>query len=94
MTVDVQTGDAVTFDSYEKKERGNSLVTNHHHSEYGDEQDKHIIFYDRGIEIEHVLASGTFPDFFDYPKIRVSDTKTGIQNEHIFWDGALEVRHH
>ena len=89
VTVDVQTGDAVTFDSYEKKERGNSLVTNHHHSEYGDEQDKHIIFYDRGIEIEHVLASGTFPDFFDYPKIRVSDTKTGIQNEHIFWDGSL-----
>lgn len=30
----------------------------------------------KGIEVEHVLASGTFPMFFDYPKFRVFNSKT------------------
>ena len=59
-----------------------------------DQDDKYTLFYDRGIEVEHVLASGTFPMFFDYPKFRVFNSKTTTtttipkEEEHIFWDGG------
>ncbi|MFY9873960.1 MAG: hypothetical protein WAK17_30005 [Candidatus Nitrosopolaris sp.] len=73
VTVDVKTGDAVTFDSYSQQ------------AKYHDDT---MSTYNRdGIEIEHALASGTFPDFFDYPEFSV-DTSEGIKNEQrIFWDG-------
>jgi NTE family protein len=102
ITVDVKTGDAVTFDSYEKKkpveniqrnflkdEEGTTLTK--YYSEYGDAQNKHIIFYNKGIEIDHILASGTFPGFFDYPKFEVENTslENSIKEDHIFWDGGF-----
>jgi NTE family protein len=73
VTVDGKTGDAVTFDSYDKK------------AIYHD--DENIISNDGGINIEHALASGTFPDFFDYPKFTVEMGKKN--EEHIFWDGGF-----
>ena len=77
VTVDVKTGDAVTFDSYSEQ-------TKYH-------DDKMIIHNPNGIEMEHALATGTFPDFFDYPKFNVHNTKMDIENEeeHIFWDGGF-----
>jgi NTE family protein len=77
VTVDVQTGDAVTFDSYSKE------------AKYHD--DKNTTYNHNGIEIEHALATGTFPDFFDYPKFKVNNVEMGIKNEeeHIFWDGGF-----
>jgi NTE family protein len=78
VTVDVKTGDAVTFDSYVKK------------AKYHD--DKNTISNQNSIEIEHALASGAFPDLFDYPKFKVSmnNAATGIKyEEHIFWDGGF-----
>lgn len=102
VAVDVKTGDAVTFDSYEKRENaqdtkgnilkdseGNNLTK--YYSEYGDEQNKNIIFYDKGIDINHILASGTFPGFFDYPKfevVNISDKDLQLEY-HIFWDGGF-----
>ena len=72
VTVDVQTGDAVTFDSYSEE------------TKYND--DKNTIYTNRGVEIQHALATGTFPGFFDYPKFKV---EMGTKNEeHIFWDGG------
>jgi hypothetical protein len=50
VTVDVQTGDAVTFDSYTNE------------AKYHD--DRNTICNKRGVEIEHALATGTFPGFF------------------------------
>ena len=77
VTVDVQTGDAVTFDSYSKEAK--------YHN------DRNTIYNQNGIEIEHGLATGTFPDFFDYPKFKVNNVEMGIKNEeeHIFWDGGF-----
>jgi hypothetical protein len=50
VAVDAQTGDAVTFDSYSKEAKyHNDTNTTHNQN---------------GIEIEHALATGTFPDFF------------------------------
>src|SRR4051794_15352108 len=114
ISTNVQTGDDVTFDSYEKKDyatdaNGNIILTDakgnapgKYYSEYGsadqeEDDDKYTLFYDRGIEVEHVLASGTFPMFFDYPKFRVFNSKktktttTTIpkeEEEYIFWDGG------
>jgi hypothetical protein len=57
---------------------------------YHDE--KNSICSQDGIDIEHALASGTFPEFFDYPKLKV---KVGIpemntkNEEHVFWDGGF-----
>jgi hypothetical protein len=74
--VDVQTGDAVTFDSYTNQVK------------YHD--DKNTIDNERGVGIEHALATGTFPGFFDYPKFKVNITEIGKGNEeHIFWDGGF-----
>ena len=107
VSTNVQTGNAVTFDSYEKKEyatdaNGNNIPLDakgnprgKYYSEYGstDQVDKYTLFYNKGIEVEHVLASGTFPMFFDYPKFRVFNSKTTTttiskEEEHIFWDGG------
>jgi NTE family protein len=77
VAVDAQTGDAVTFDSYSKEAK--------YHN------DTNTTYNQNGIEIEHALATGTFPDFFDYPKFKVNNVEMGIKNEeeHIFWDGGF-----
>jgi NTE family protein len=77
VTVDVKTGDAVTFDSYSKE------------AKYHD--NRNTISNQDGIEIEHALASGAFPDFFDYPKFKINNAEMGIKNEeeHIFCDGGF-----
>lgn len=75
VTVDVRTGDAVTFDSYSEE------------AKYHD--NKTTISSQDGIEIEHALASGTFPDFFDYPRFKVKSTEMDRKSEErIFWDGG------
>ena len=92
VAVDVETGDAVTFDSYGKRESVKGLADpSRHYSVYGtDEQNKHVLIYDKGINIDHVLASGTFPNFFDYPKFKVKDSDlNNEEKEHIFWDGGF-----
>ncbi len=73
VTVDVKTGDAVTFDSYSNEAKYNN--------------ENNIIRYDDGINIEHALATGAFPDFFDYPKFKVEIY--GKNEERIFWDGGF-----
>lgn len=76
VAVDARTGDAVTFDSYSEQ-------TNYH-------DNKSTIYNENGIEVEHALASGTFPDFFDYPKFKINNPEQGIKNEaDIFWDGGF-----
>jgi NTE family protein len=76
VTVDVKTGDAVTFDSYSEK------------AKYHDKEN--FISSPRGIEIQHALATGTFPDFFDYPKFKVENYEMGVKGEErVFWDGGF-----
>ena len=89
VSIDVETGDVVTFDSYEKNNSDGNILTKYY-SEYGDEQNKHTIFYENGIEDQHVMASGAFPNLFDYPTFNVKDSQTNLENKrHIFWDGNL-----
>lgn len=59
----------------------NGVHTNNNKSKnnYEADFDPIVIKYEDGIEIEHVMASGTFPEYYD-PKI-ISNRK--------FWDGGL-----
>jgi len=76
VTVDVHTSDAVTFDSYIDDVK------------YHD--DKSRIHNENGIEAQHVLSTGTFPEFFDYPKFKVNNREMGEKDEeHNFWDGGF-----
>ena len=68
-----------------KDGNGNDNQTKYYSIYGANEQNKHIIFYDKGIGIEHILASGTFPNFFDYPKFKVDEEK----RRHNFWDGGF-----
>jgi predicted acylesterase/phospholipase RssA/DNA-binding ferritin-like protein len=79
VTVDVQTGDAITFDSYSEEAQYHNNTNSFIHSK-------------NGIEIDHVLASGTFPDFFDYPEFEVQIGRKAEDlkmEKRIFWDGGF-----
>jgi len=76
VTVDVQTGDAITFDSYSDEAKYHNDTRNH-------------IPTKNGIEINHVLASGTFPKFFDYPEFEVQSGRDLKIEKRIFWDGGF-----
>lgn len=97
-SVDVAEGQTVTFDSYPKPDGSRR-------SEYGKydenlERYQYVIKYP-GITMEHVMASGTLPEFYDYAKVRMnvengneksskSTTVSDKQNEaRYFWDGGL-----
>jgi predicted acylesterase/phospholipase RssA len=60
VTVDVQEGTTVTFDSYYEK------------TEY---DDKHVIEYPDGLTIDHVLASASVPVHYDYATIAAKDSQ-------------------
>jgi predicted acylesterase/phospholipase RssA len=92
-SVDVLEGETVTFDSYPKPDGSRK-------SEYGKYDKKtgayqHVIKYP-GITIEHVMASGTLPEIYDYAEVHINQTlmnesldkgnKNGIR---YFWDGGL-----
>jgi NTE family protein len=69
-SVDVSEGQTVTFDSYEKADGSRK-------SEYGKytraDGYQHVIKYS-GITIEHVMASGTIPEIYDYAKVPIDQT--------------------
>ncbi len=74
ISVDAEEGTTVTFDSYEKEkgiretQYGNSLLGK-----------SIIVKYDEGLNIKHLMASSTLPEFYVYEEI----------NGRKFWDGGL-----
>jgi NTE family protein len=102
VSVDVQEGATVAFDSYDDKD--GSRV-----SEYGGygtrfargtkEEYEHAIRYDDGIMLEHVMASASVPLFYDFQRVPkkydYTRSKRGLEqdstsdNSRPFWDGAL-----
>jgi NTE family protein len=75
--VDAAESETVTFDSYAKADGSRK-------SEYGKylnekEGYENVIKYDDGVSIDHIMASGTLPEFYDYKVI----------DGHKFWDGGL-----
>jgi NTE family protein len=99
-SVDVAEGETVIFDSYPKADGSRK-------SEYGNYSNKsgyeNVINYNDGINIDHVMASGTLPEFYNYGKILIhstasqethdptsfSDKRDRNGNIRYFWDGAM-----
>lgn len=90
-SVDVLEGETVTFDSYPKFDGSRK-------SEYGKYDAgsyQHVIKYP-GITIDHVMASGTLPEFYDYAEVPIDQTtedenlyKKNKSRIRYFWDGGL-----
>jgi NTE family protein len=103
VSIDVQSGDTVTFDSYGKivKDKNNEVKRNQENgipmteckSEYGQydiysNDYEHRISYPKDIPIEHVLASSAFDLLFDYPMFEDDNSKGVSKNKRVFWDGG------
>jgi NTE family protein len=88
-SVDVLEGQTITFDSYEKADGIRKSVYGCYNN--GNKSYDHVINY-RGITLDHIMASGTLPEFYDYAKVP-TDIQTENVNSEIhtrcFWDGGL-----
>jgi NTE family protein len=103
VSVDVQDGSVVTFDSYEKDKSRNTME-----SEYGefipDNKDrkkghyKYKISYPNGIISDYVMASGSVPINYAYTtindveKLKSIDTQGNVSFDKVtryFWDGGI-----
>jgi NTE family protein len=87
-SVDVAEGATVTFDSYPKVD--GSRMSQYSNCEEREEFRK-VIRYP-GITIDHVMASGSLPMFYDYSKVPIDQTsgnKDSQNNMPYFWDGGL-----
>ena len=73
VSADVADGATVTFDSYSQE----SVFGRFNKGAY--KFSKHVITYDKGIELKHVMASASIPLFYDYEIIQ----------RHKFWDGGI-----
>ena len=77
VSVDVADSSPVTFDSYGNQ--NNESKDYEWKTEYGHNNDKHIIRYTEGINLDHVMASASIPIKFDYQEI----------GGRKFWDGGV-----
>ena len=107
ISVDVEEGETVTFDSYVKDKD-----TKTRKSEYGDiipgikgekgTTYERTIKYDKGIMAEHILASASVPEHYDYTLVpkeydyttTVEEKSVNIENNNLenysrFWDGGV-----
>jgi NTE family protein len=108
ISVDVEEGETVTFDSYVKDKETNTRI-----SEYGDYEPadnngkkkgtyERMIKYDKGIMAEHIMASASVPEHYDYtlvPKeydytMTEEEKSIDIQGNDLkkysrFWDGGV-----
>jgi NTE family protein len=99
-SVDVAEGVTVTFDSYPKADGSRKSEYGNYDNQSGYEN---VIDYSDGITIDHVMASGTLPEFYNYAEVSIHTTgkqKTQGQvtlpsinnrnkNIRYFWDGGL-----
>lgn len=75
VAIDMQDATTVTFDSYGKK--GNQMM-----SIYGDDErnEKHIIYYNDGIKIEHLLTTMSSHLRYKFPQLNVTTTTLDENN--------------
>jgi NTE family protein len=102
-SVDVAEGVTVTFDSYPKADGSRKTEYGRYvkkdRKEFGFD---HVIRYNDGITIDHVMASGTLPEFYYYARVPtieieqdakdircVTDKSKDDKNRRYFWDGGL-----
>jgi NTE family protein len=91
-TVDVETGETVTFDSYARLQKDEDGKPSKNESDKEiycrktcyDVKDYSAIEYDDGIDVRHVIASASVPVHYDYTVL-----EDVSHNYRRFWDGGL-----
>jgi len=97
VSVDVQEGAVVTFDSYPKDDSGTrreSWYGNYGSSKKGDYE--YMISYPDGVRLDYAMASGSVPINYDYATIadvnkldnQVGNSSSGKATRY-FWDGGI-----
>jgi NTE family protein len=85
-SVDVAVGVTVTFDSYPKADGSRK-------SEYGNYNNKsgyeNVIDYSDGVTIDHIMASGTLPEFYNHAEVSIHTSDKQKTHPRYFWDGGL-----
>jgi predicted acylesterase/phospholipase RssA len=87
VTVDVQSGDTVSFDSYDNKTEYNEYDQWKNDDDYNKSplEQSHIIRYPNGIEWDHLSTTFSLPDL--YRHVTLEDEKSGTKRT--FWDGGI-----
>jgi NTE family protein len=86
VTVDVENGETVAFDSYPKAD--GSRKTEYEYDEQT-KKFKHGILYNDGIKWEHVRTSAATPATFKYPTLEDAYSIKQPKEERTFWNGSL-----
>ena len=95
VAVDVADGLPVIFDSYAKADGTRKSEYGRFVKEDGKEIGfEHIIRYEDGITVDHVMASGCYPVNFDYTLLEVESYDPDFSKDYIkeirhFWDGGM-----
>ena len=95
LAVDVQEAIPVVFDSYKKADGKRKTIYGQKPAKNGEgTEGGFIIEYDDGIEVDHILASGSVPITFDYTKLKAKeinghDVNNGKEVTRYFWDGSI-----
>ena len=97
IAVDVEKGQDITFDSYEKEDGVRKTV----YHEYDDNEDNKenqsspspssssfTLTYDKGITLDHVMASASVPVNYDYALVPINTDKSTMGKKE-FWDGGI-----
>ena len=85
-SVDVAEGVTVTFDSYPKADGSRKSEYGNYNNESGYEN---VIDYSDGITIDHIIASGTLPEFYNHAEVSIHTSDKQKTQLRYFWDGGL-----
>ena len=90
VAVDVEKGQDITFDSYEKND--GARKSDYHEYDEQINEDKSsppfTLTYNKGITLDHVMASASVPVNYDYALVPIDSSKPSKGNK-AFWDGGI-----
>ena len=85
-SVDVAEGVTVTSDSYPKTDGSRKSEYGNYNNESGYEN---VIDYSEGVTIDHIMASGTLAEFYNYAMVPIHTSDKQKTHPRYFWDGGL-----
>ena len=90
VTVDVKSGDTVSFDSYPKRDKSGNDTWFTEYEEYADNKYKHLITYPNGIEWEQLSTTFSMPDLYRYATLEdESSAHDKDEKKRTYWDGGM-----
>jgi predicted acylesterase/phospholipase RssA len=91
VAVDVEKGQDITFDSYEKKDRTRKTEYQQYDEDINKQQSSSPpipLAYNEGITLDHVMASASVPVNYDYALVPI-DSSNPSNGKREFWDGGI-----